>query len=518
MSKIPSKAGMFDRIALTLPLIAVLSGLSLLGGLSGMPGVAGLNLFQPETAHAADATCFDIRGDGQPVLYGVAYNSGIMAFADPYQPSNAYRACARDMGTYYQLEGWNWNTNLGWVSLYCPAGGTNQGVSCGSYVYGVTVDKDDGQFHGFAFGDNTGYVSFNCADDSNGCGVSNTHIVKSETDADCKGYIYSTSTYPTPANCPAHTAADAFAWSDGVGWFDLSGVRLPFGTSVSSLSPPTGPYTGGTDVTITGLNFAGTPTVTFGGSSATNIVLVDSTTITVTTPSGTIGPVDVVVTTLNGSYTFVDGFRYTCATTEDEQCVETSITGSITFDVPADITFPEKYSSNVDQPNYSNGATGYDLNEEDLLIVYDTRNNGGFVVQVHPTTPFENAGQTRYIPLANLYVATTSADTGGFRYTWPGDGIEYNSEPVTACDGSPLDVTPSNRATIPTVLQTVSTFTGQAMGTGYNGYTTYDIMDCSLTAGGRSNIFKQNVNYYLNIPAGQPADTYGITITFDLVT
>jgi len=477
-------------------------------------------------ARAADSTCFDIRGDGQQVIYGAAANSGIMAFADPYQPDEAYKACARDMGTYYQLEGWGWNTNLGWVSLYCPAGSgaQNQGVGCGSYTYGVTVDKDDGQFHGFAWGDDMGYISFNCADDSNGCTGGNNHLVKAETDTDCLGYIYSSTSFPTPNNCPAHTAVDAFAWSDQVGWFDLSGVIIPMGTGIIGIDPVTGPISGGTTVTITGSNFAGTPTVKFDGVDATDIQLVNSTTITAVTPVHALGYVDVTVTTLNGTDVLSNGFRYTCATGASEQCVEASVTGNITFEVPNDVTFPVLSASNLAQPNYSYGASGYVINVNDLLSVYDSRDNGGFKVQVHATTPFETVDHSKYIPLNDFFIATTSADTGGYRFAPPSDdGIEYGSQPVTACNGSPMDVTPPSPwpptlSSLGDVLTNASTFAGQSMGTGYNSYGTYDLMDCDLVGGGWVNVFKQNVNYYINIPGGQPTGSYGVTITFDLLT
>ena len=39
-------------------------------------------------------------------------------------------------------------------------------------------------------------------------------------------------------------------------------------------------------MTITGTNFAAGATVTFGGTAATNVVVVSSTTITATTPAG----------------------------------------------------------------------------------------------------------------------------------------------------------------------------------------------------------------------------------------
>ena len=69
--------------------------------------------------------------------------------------------------------------------------------------------------------------------------------------------------------------------------------------TVSSVSPNSGSTAGGTAVTITGTNFAAGATVTFGGTAATNVVAVNSTTITATTPAGSAGAVTVTVT-VNG--------------------------------------------------------------------------------------------------------------------------------------------------------------------------------------------------------------------------
>ena len=49
-------------------------------------------------------------------------------------------------------------------------------------------------------------------------------------------------------------------------------------------------------MTITGTNFAAGATVTFGSTAATNVVVVNSTTITATTPAGSAGAVTVTVT------------------------------------------------------------------------------------------------------------------------------------------------------------------------------------------------------------------------------
>lgn len=77
--------------------------------------------------------------------------------------------------------------------------------------------------------------------------------------------------------------------------------------------PATGPFIGGTTVTLTGRKFAlvGDNTVTFGGVAATSVVTVDEQTITCVTPAGTPGAkVDVVVTNTNGEGRLALGFLY----------------------------------------------------------------------------------------------------------------------------------------------------------------------------------------------------------------
>ena len=69
--------------------------------------------------------------------------------------------------------------------------------------------------------------------------------------------------------------------------------------TVTSVSPNNGPAAGGTAVTITGTNFAAGATVTFGGTAATNVVVVSGTQITATTPAHAAGAVTVTVT-VNG--------------------------------------------------------------------------------------------------------------------------------------------------------------------------------------------------------------------------
>jgi hypothetical protein len=81
--------------------------------------------------------------------------------------------------------------------------------------------------------------------------------------------------------------------------------------SVASVTPASGPVSGGTGVTITGTNFVSGATVSFGGTAATGVTVASSTAITATTPAHAAGAVDLVVTNSHGQNgTSPNGYTY----------------------------------------------------------------------------------------------------------------------------------------------------------------------------------------------------------------
>jgi len=92
-----------------------------------------------------------------------------------------------------------------------------------------------------------------------------------------------------------------------------NGFTYAAAPTVTNVSPNTGPLAGGTSVTITGTNFAAPATVAFGSNAATNVAVLNSTSITATTPAGVAGSVNVAVTsngqngTLNSAFTYSSG-------------------------------------------------------------------------------------------------------------------------------------------------------------------------------------------------------------------
>ena len=85
---------------------------------------------------------------------------------------------------------------------------------------------------------------------------------------------------------------------------------LPVPPVIALVLPATGPPSGGTIVTITGVGFSGATAVTFGGTPAASFNVDSDVQITATTPAHALGPVDVLVTTPAGTSLLPGLFAY----------------------------------------------------------------------------------------------------------------------------------------------------------------------------------------------------------------
>lgn len=107
--------------------------------------------------------------------------------------------------------------------------------------------------------------------------------------------------------------------------------------TISTVLPNSGAPAGGTNVTITGTNFANGATVTFGGNNATNVNVVSATSITCTTPAHAAGQVAVTVKNPdNQAATLANGFTY--ANTGVTVTGVSPSTGPTSGDTPVTIT------------------------------------------------------------------------------------------------------------------------------------------------------------------------------------
>jgi hypothetical protein len=81
----------------------------------------------------------------------------------------------------------------------------------------------------------------------------------------------------------------------------LNGTGVAAAPTVLSITPHSGPTTGGTTVTITGTSFTGTTSVRFGAVAATSFTVNSATQITAVSPAEPATTVDVTVTTPSGT-------------------------------------------------------------------------------------------------------------------------------------------------------------------------------------------------------------------------
>lgn len=113
-----------------------------------------------------------------------------------------------------------------------------------------------------------------------------------------------TATTPPNSAVPADVVVTTPDGNDTVGFTYVA----PPAPSVTGIDPDEGPTSGGTVTTITGDNFTGVTSVTFGGTPATSFTVNNDGQITATSPAHSAGLVNVVVTGPGGSDSL--GFTY----------------------------------------------------------------------------------------------------------------------------------------------------------------------------------------------------------------
>jgi probable HAF family extracellular repeat protein len=142
-------------------------------------------------------------------------------------------------------------------------------------------------------------------------------------------------------------------------------LALESAPQVLSIAPASGATTGGTPVTIAGLNFTSGATVTIGGVAASNVSFVNASTISASTPAHAAGATDVVVRNPNAQTgTLLSGFGYVAITTCSYSLSATAVslpatggTGSITV-TPSATSCAWTAAANAGFISVTTGASG----------------------------------------------------------------------------------------------------------------------------------------------------------------
>jgi sugar lactone lactonase YvrE len=173
---------------------------------------------------------------------------------------------------------------------------------------------------------------------------------------------------------------------------------------VTSLSPTSGPATGGTSVIITGTNLAGTIAVSFGGTPATVFSVKSSTEVTATAPAEPAGTVAVTVTTGGGVSAAVAAAQFTYVASSPSVPSVTSLN-------PSSGPAAGGTSVVISGANLA-GATAVSFGGTPATSYVVNSST-----KITATTPAESAG-TVYVTVTAA--GNTSADVAGAQYTYTG--------------------------------------------------------------------------------------------------
>ncbi len=156
-------------------------------------------------------TTFNDAGDLKLVDLSVMLGAGVMGYA----PSREAAACTiSDQDEpfmpispgQYGVKGFAWNTNLGFISMYCDGAAApynNLGYACGNFKYGVklgveaTYGAPAGKrpLLGYAYNDVLGYINFSCNAGKdvygNACGGVNYGVFR-DSAGNLEGHAYTT--------------------------------------------------------------------------------------------------------------------------------------------------------------------------------------------------------------------------------------------------------------------------------------------------------------------------------------
>ena len=193
---------------------------------------------------------------------------------------------------------------------------------------------------------------------------------------------------------------------------------------VTGLSVTAGPASGGTNVTITGTGFTGATVVDFGGTPATNVVVLGDTSITATSPATTAGLVDVTVTTAGGTSAAAASDQFTLVAAPTVSNVSPN---SGTTDGGTSVTITGTGFTGATAVNFGANPAGFTVNNDTSVTAVSPLAGAPDPVDITVTT----LGGTSATSTADLFSYTTSPFAPVVSKVTPNFGSPAGGTPVT---------------------------------------------------------------------------------------
>jgi hypothetical protein len=243
---------------------------------------------------------------------------------------------------------------------------------------------------------------------------------------------------------------------------------------VNSVAPNSGPAAGGTSVTITGTGFLSGATVSLGGTAATNVNVVSSTSITATTAAHAAGAVSVVVTnsdtqssTLSNAYTYNAGPTVTAINPSTGPIgggTGLTITGT-NFVSGATVTFggtPATAVTVAGSTSIAAAAPGHTAGAVDVVVANPDGQSAKLANGYTYSAAEPNLGLA--VPYGDPSSATIVAgQSATYTLSIGGDGMSGTAS--LSCTGAPANAICSVPATLAFNATTPTTFTAKVITT-----------------------------------------------------
>ncbi len=289
----------------------------------------------------------------------------------------------------------------------------------------------------------------------------------------------------TGSNTATATLSYSAPWVMQMATFRASGggTGNPAPT-VTSIAPNNGTTTGGTPITITGTGFLSGATVSLGGTAATGVTVVSSTSITATTAAHTSGAVSVVVTNTDAkSGTLSNGYTYTASNPAPTVTSISPNSGSASGGTPVTIT-GTGFLAGATVKLGGTAATGVVVVNSTSITATTPAHAGGAVSVVVTNTDAQagtlNNGYTYINPAPTVTSITPNNGTanGGTPVTITGTGflagatVSLGGTPATGVTVvNSTSITATTAAHTAATVSVVVTNTDAQSGTLANGYT-----------------------------------------------
>jgi IPT/TIG domain len=340
-------------------------------------------------------------------------------------------AAVDNNGNAFTWDGSGWTSdedidpNLELSSVSCTTTPTNFCTAVDDFGYALTYNGASWSAPYLFNSGGNGGDSVSCATDSFCMDVNNDGYALAWDGAGNSGTDWS-STSIDPGNsldsdsCPS--ADFCMAVDDNGNALVYNGPNAA--VTVSDVSPNTGPTTGSTPVTISGSGFTPGAIVDFSGVAATDIHVVNTTTITASSPAESAGTVDVIVTTTSGSSTPNPADQFTYAVVQSP-----SNTG-------CDPSCSETVSTPVDQTQVTvTGSSSSLTSNVSLVVNTDTLTCGGVY---NYATPVATLSSTHFAVGATVTATETVANEPtkkGVKVCYAASSIATSGSFLSKCHG-----------------------------------------------------------------------------------